>query len=187
MEAPSYRKVGRGGAGNYYIPDNSTTKSEVRDLEAQVSTSSQRPRANSNTSTFSVNSIRRSSDQSTYLSSGRGGAGNVVPINPPAQTSTILPVTSTSPPPPTSVGSPPTLPRMNSDQQRSNRQSVQQTPPSFTGRGGAGNLYAMQEYRKQQEEKRKVEQERKWKEAEKDVELGLMKPSAARLERERVE
>ena len=45
----------------------------------------------------------------------------------------------------------------------------------------------MQEYRKQQEEKRKVEQERKWKEAEKDVELGLMKPPAARLERERVE
>ena len=48
-------------------------------------------------------------------------------------------------------------------------------------------MYALQEYRKQQEAKRKEEQEKKWREAEKDVELGLMKPVAARLERERVE
>lgn len=48
-------------------------------------------------------------------------------------------------------------------------------------------MLAMQEYRKQQEERRKVEQEKKWREVERDVELGLMKPVAARLERERVE
>lgn len=195
MDVPIYRKVGRGGAGNYYVPDSSTTKSEVCDLESQAPISPVRPRPTSSSSANTTASSRRlSTEQPAYTSSGRGGAGNVLPTA-TTTTSTALPTasellctTSANPELPSVANSDKT--DINKQRKKQNRASMAMAtprPPIYTGRGGAGNMLAMQEYRKQQEERRKVEQEKKWREVERDVELGLMKPVAARLERERVE
>ncbi|KAI4211345.1 MAG: hypothetical protein LQ351_005900 [Letrouitia transgressa] len=64
MGSESYRKVGRGGAGNYYSPQDveDLQKKVAEDIESQPEAGAELPLADEN--------------RPEYIHSGRGGAGN---------------------------------------------------------------------------------------------------------------
>ena len=159
--ATSYRKVGRGGAGNYYsqqdIQDASKRAAEVlqnllryiiayrywiKDLEAQRLASSHQASGEDNTTP-------------RYASSGRGGAGNVTDA-------TLLAAAIKD-----TVDVTPAL------------QESKQLGSGLHGRGGAGN-YTATELASGEPEEREMQEMRR-EEVVKDVEAGLKPPEKAHL------
>jgi hypothetical protein len=129
MASEPYRKVGRGGAGNFYSKKDveDASKTETSDLEAQKIPS-----------TIDLASTPSSSQPPPqYLHTGRGGAGNfnIPSSNPPFLPTTddpSLPVSSTSPP-------------QNHSAILTTKEKAKENPHSnnglsgYRGRGGVGN------------------------------------------------
>lgn len=182
-----YRKVGRGGAGNFYSQkdiDEATKPSSSSDLEAQklgpaaaaadetpsdpaIEPAPGPPSTSTPTAadTGAVSSASGSTTTpTTYTRSGRGGAGNFVDPQTASVFSTMTGVQA----------------RPATVQSTGNQSFAQAPPPRYTGRGGAGNWGTGDEAQRVANE----EQERKRKEALNakvfdDVMAGLQEPGRA--------
>jgi len=154
-----YKKVGRGGAGNFYTPqdveDINKATEPTDDIEAQTSPT--------DTDTASLaRALNASRPPPEYLHSGRGGAGNWFQ---PAELSSQGLVQAAN-----SSATATEAPRKG---------AVLSKPTYRGGRGGAGNYvdFAAQEREKREEEERR----RREMEARigMDVEAGLARPARA--------
>jgi len=145
-----YKKMGRGGAGNFYSKDDIATAAAITDTESQSPTNDL-----TKTPTSSL-------PPSEYIHSGRGGAGNWIK---PSELPSAGPTQTTSP---------------SANPILAKKIVAQANKPVYRGgRGGAGNygdLEAEEKVRRERasEERRKVEER-----VERDVELGLSKPPKA--------
>ncbi|CZT02057.1 uncharacterized protein RAG0_09386 [Rhynchosporium agropyri] len=154
-----YRKVGRGGAGNYY------SKQDIEEATKNANDSQTLPTTSSSTT------APQPSRGPEYLHTGRGGAGNF--IQPSSLQSSGLTQTSED------MHSTETSRPAEAPEQRVMGSSK---PMYRGGRGGAGNYYD------DGEEKRRIEEEREYEEkrmrelqgrVEVDVERGLRRPEKA--------
>ncbi|KAG9232566.1 hypothetical protein BJ875DRAFT_380403 [Amylocarpus encephaloides] len=163
----TYKKVGRGGAGNFYSKEDieTATQATPSTLESQTATSS------------TTNDNTPSLPPPEYQHTGRGGAGNWVqpstlptPVTDPNSTSLAPSSTAINP-----SSNTPNIPTRTSSQ-------APALPATYHGgRGGAGN-YSWRDY--EAEKKRKEEEERVREEAirrgvEGSVDGGLTKPGRA--------
>ncbi|KAK0113188.1 hypothetical protein ONS95_014886 [Cadophora gregata] len=155
-----YRKVGRGGAGNYYSKkDIADATKNSSDLESQTSSHTKGPNTTSH------------GHAPEYQHTGRGGAGNWVQpaelqSHGLAQQSEDIHSTETTRPAEAPV-----------------QRVMGSSKPTYRGgRGGAGNYFDDGEEARRLEEE-KVEEERRKREVqgkvEEDVERGLKKPERA--------
>ncbi|KAH8793903.1 hypothetical protein BGZ57DRAFT_848232 [Hyaloscypha finlandica] len=178
-----YKKVGRGGAGNFY------SKKDVEDVKGKGKAVD--PEALPPSTADLTRAISASQTAPEYLHTGRGGAGNW--LKPTDLTSSGL--TQMSLPDPTSItaSSPsPTQVGPSSSSPTSqfasgsrpgigvSKRVLGASKPSYRGgRGGAGNytdLEAEERARRGEEERVRVEMERR---VERDVEAGLARPARA--------
>ncbi|KAI9891100.1 MAG: hypothetical protein M1814_003299 [Vezdaea aestivalis] len=157
MSSEAYRKVGRGGAGNFY------TKSDIAKQEARLSADVEAQTAPLTSSETMQSVAATPSSQNAYAHMGRGGAGNFYsPKDLPVKGEFSGQVDGTAP----SVG------------------QVEVTR-GYVGRGGAGNYTSAErrsgEQRRSGEGKRSGEQRRSADERRiaQDVEQGLEKPEKA--------
>jgi len=150
-----YKKVGRGGAGNFYSPkdiEDVSKAAESSDLEAQSLPQTE-------TDTVIPSQPREAPE---YLHTGRGGAGNW--IQPSTLTSSGLTQTSTSP----------------ATSKTGNNQIRGPSKPMYRGgRGGAGNYVDPEAEEREAREKEEVERRRVEESVERDVERGLARPERA--------
>ncbi|KAL2074776.1 hypothetical protein VTL71DRAFT_8555 [Oculimacula yallundae] len=159
----AYRKVGRGGAGNYY------SKQDIADATKNANDTSSLPTTNpSSTPSASTN---KPAPTPEYLHTGRGGAGNF--IQPSTLQSSGLKQTSED------MHSTETTRPSEAPEQR----VMGSSKPNYRGgRGGAGNYYDDGEEKRRIEEERELEEKRKVELAgrvEEDVERGLRRPERA--------
>ncbi|KAK9771079.1 hypothetical protein SCAR479_12203 [Seiridium cardinale] len=183
--ADAYRKVGRGGAGNFYSPKDveEATKAPSNDLEAQ------KPAPADELPSDPAEAPRNqppagASATPAYARTGRGGAGNFVdPLA--ASSSSTRPHSHSQQPRPATVHSTGNQsfaqPSGPADPAAPSSTGAQRAPPraGLTGRGGAGNWASTEDQKTVDEE-----QERKRKEAiDKgvfdDVRAGLKEPGRA--------
>ncbi|KAN0114976.1 hypothetical protein V8E51_004520 [Hyaloscypha variabilis] len=184
-----YKKVGRGGAGNFY------SKKTVEDIKGKGKAVD--PEALPPATADLARAISASLPAPEYLHTGRGGAGNW--LKPTDLTSSGL--TQTTSPDPTSIApsssSPteagPSSPSPSSSSPTSTFATPAPRPgigvskrvlggskPTYKGgRGGAGNytdFEAEERARREEEERVRAEMERR---VERDVEAGLERPARA--------
>ncbi|KAF2001736.1 hypothetical protein P154DRAFT_619105 [Amniculicola lignicola CBS 123094] len=159
---------GRGGAGNIVSPEQvKEIEQKIEDLEAN------RPLASSSIPpALSPTSPTSTAPPTDYAHMGRGGAGNwYQPTELEKKGSFAQPADSTAMP--TSQ-----KPQISTPW----HPDTQEMPVGRAGRGGAGNFVwkdAEKERLKREEEEKRIERVREG--VEKDVEMGLQKPGAARL------
>ncbi|KAA8568781.1 hypothetical protein EYC84_007770 [Monilinia fructicola] len=177
MSQEPYKKVGRGGAGNFYSKQDVERTSGASDLEAQSASSSAGSTKHHKTPSLISQALRAvSGPPPEYQHTGRGGAGNLA--SPASLLSSGLTQTTTNYSDPTVNPAPPSSsPR--------NIKSSMQSVVYKGGRGGAGN-YDWEEDNKEKErisgeEKRKEEEIGKLVVGEVDGEGegGLKKPGKA--------
>ncbi|TGO32830.1 hypothetical protein BHYA_0286g00110 [Botrytis hyacinthi] len=176
MSQEAYKKVGRGGAGNFYSKQDVERSNGTSDLEAQSSSSS----INQNKSPSLLSQALRSKGVAgpppEYQHTGRGGAGNFT--SPASLVNSGLTQTLTNYDNPTINPAPPSSSPRNV---RSSMQSVVYKG----GRGGAGNYdwesdEASRETQRISEENSRKEIEKKVVgEIDGDGEQGLKKPGKA--------
>lgn len=169
--ADAYRKVGRGGAGNFYSKKDveEVTKSQTSDPEAQRPVPADEPPSDPAEAPATGPPIVDTGASSTpaYARTGRGGAGNFVD----PQTASSATIRAPAQPHPATVHT--------TGNQSLAGSTSSQPAPRLSGRGGAGN-YATGEQRIIDG----GEQERKRKEAIDndifaDVRAGLQEPGRA--------
>ncbi|KAB8296836.1 hypothetical protein EYC80_002248 [Monilinia laxa] len=154
MSQELYKKVGRGGAGNFYSKEDVERTSGASDLEAQSSSASAGSTKHHKTPSLISQALRAvSGPPPEYQHTGRGGAGNLA--SPASLLSSGLTQTTTNYSDPTVNPAPPSSsPR--------NIKSSMQSVVYKGGRGGVGN-YDWEEDNKEKErisgeEKRKEEE-----------------------------
>ncbi|KAK7183205.1 hypothetical protein DPSP01_011419 [Paraphaeosphaeria sporulosa] len=156
---------GRGGAGNIMRAQEQSKKS-VEDVEAQRTPTTASPPPTSSAS---------STNAQAYAHTGRGGAGNWYEPSKLAKDGTFSsPSSADATAPPTNNARPNVSTPWHPE--------GQEMPVGRAGRGGAGNFVWKDE---DEEERRRVEEERKRGEVsqsvERDVEAGLAKPPGVLL------
>ncbi|AEO69389.1 bc76ea4d-ec02-4817-a54c-4f13fd989e14 [Thermothielavioides terrestris] len=171
MSTEVFRRVGRGGAGNFYSKKDveEAEKAGTEDLEAQraTTTTTTSEETLSFTRTQTTSPTITSATAPSYGRTGRGGAGNFALPNPNAapHTTPLLNPNSAAPHPEEAAPSPPSLP------------VPKRKTGGLSGRGGAGNWTGGEDGTKQQEEEDK---QRRVEELEmqvlRDVEVGLAPP-----------
>jgi hypothetical protein len=181
--ADAYRKVGRGGAGNFYSPQDveEATKSRSDDLEAQKpAPADEAPSDPAEPPSDLPPTSAGASSTPIYARTGRGGAGNFVdPLT--ASSSNIK---SHSQPHPATIH---TTGNQSFAQSQSavgpaNHSSTgAQRPPraGLSGRGGAGNWASGEEQKTIDEEQERKRREAIDKGVFDDVRAGLKEPGRA--------
>jgi hypothetical protein len=129
MESEPYRKVGRGGAGNFYSKKDveDASKTETSDLEAQKTPS-----------TIDLASTLSSSQPlPEYLHTGRGGAGN---FTTPSSNTPSLPITDDSSISTSSTSQPQNHSAISTTKEKAKEKLHSNNGSSgYRGRGGVGN------------------------------------------------
>ncbi|KAM3068735.1 hypothetical protein ACMFMG_010911 [Clarireedia jacksonii] len=165
-----YKKVGRGGAGNFYSKQDidNVTKSAAADLEAQSLPLSKQ-------ATATTAAAVAASQPPEYQHTGRGGAGNY--ITPSMLSSAGLTQTTTSHADSTINPAPPYQVHANA-----NAGAQRSSVVYKGGRGGVGNYEVVGDAGEGRDRERERERERE-EEIERrvlgDVETGLTKPGKA--------
>ncbi|KAF7879551.1 hypothetical protein EAF04_000746 [Stromatinia cepivora] len=176
MSQESYKKVGRGGAGNFYSKQDVERSNGASDLEAQSSSSTSKHNKTPSLISQALRAVGGSGPPPEYQHTGRGGAGNLA--SPASLLNSGLTQTTTNYENPTINPAPPSSsPR--------NVKSSMQSIVYKGGRGGAGNYdWEADETAK---ENQRISEENSRKEIEKKVvgdvdgdgEGGLRKPGRA--------
>ena len=171
MSEGTYRKAGRGGAGNYFSPKDAEESNEAAlnvpllvawcDMQIRLLTYHQDIEAQTLTTPVEPKIVRRS--LSEYAYSGRGGAGNWYSPKEVQQTSSAKSAASIA-----TKSSPPA-----------------QNP--FFGRGGAGNYNSQDSERDIQQQVVAAAKTRREEEVVTEVEMQLMPPARVYLSPERAD
>lgn len=186
--ADAYRKVGRGGAGNFYsqkdIEDVTKNAESSRDLEAQKPAPADEPPSDpAEPPSNQPPSAGAPSSTPVYARTGRGGAGNFVdPL-----TASSSNVRSGAQPHPATVHSTGNQSFAHSSQSSgqptdpatSSSTGAQRAPPRLSGRGGAGNWSSGESQGLVDEEQERKRREAIDKDIFADVKAGLREPGRA--------
>ncbi|KAI9645781.1 hypothetical protein NHQ30_005214 [Ciborinia camelliae] len=165
MTQEVYKKVGRGGAGNFYSKQDVERSNGISDLENQSSSSGGNATKSHKNPSLISQAMRGAGPPPEYQHTGRGGAGNYT--SPASLLSSGLTQTTTNHENPTINPAPPSSSPRNV---RSSMQSVVYKG----GRGGAGNYdFESDEARISMEENARRERERE-REREKEREIEKM-------------
>ncbi|CAG8983817.1 hypothetical protein HYALB_00006783 [Hymenoscyphus albidus] len=172
-----YRKVGRGGAGNFY------SKEDVKNVASSLTPSTLESQPlSSSTSSQPAKTPQTTAPPPEYSHTGRGGAGNWVPPSTLPPSSTDFNITSLTPVNPSTTSYTPSIIPVKTPA------TNVATAKYRGGRGGAGNYsWADEEGRKRDEREREEEREMGIRmRVLGEVEGGLKVPGRAVVGREKV-